>query len=468
MRDRQSSCDAPNPRQVVADSRPVVFWGRVPLLTLLIAAALSAAVALTSLGVFLLAAGRVVSGCFLLVLGLPLAALSIWLWRAMWQRTRACLLSGLAWPSKRAVWLGVIVAHVVILVLPVRIAVAVATTAYDDYMEKRHGGKWCPGCHGYALKSITLLEPGEMRVVVHWPPESVPRNYRCSSCGAFFRQVGRSWTQTTAEEMGPFIVEEAFADPVGRISVSGDRVEVASPRTGAWRGETVNISEYLAGRRIPVQWTEVVEVSRLADIDTRLRGPVSLPSEDDELVLHLAGSAAAVRTYADYTSFRILGYKGESTYARKMESHCVKTCEALLLLRRARASRASYVSEFRLDDRTLAMLPVSLLRVRSTGPAEPARASSKLGANWSDVLRDAVIRKAAGGGIEIRLTGWRLALQVVAFGDIDGDAVEDVVMWRLLRTEDAPYAEYGYVVLKRTEPDGALHAMQIHPYRGAE
>jgi len=195
----------------IGDSRPVVFWGRMLLLSLLVLGFFCAANGM-AVTILLLGRGVVSIGWFLffIILTLGFYAIAGYLGRAMYQRVRAYRRSGASARSKKRGLVFAVSFGCLLVVLCGTIWVQGIAHFYESFMQRRHGGKWCPVCEKYAIErrtpfaeslSISIGGDGRINTEGWW--------YKCRACGSVFRIRGGRLVKT--EEQPPPFTEDALS-----------------------------------------------------------------------------------------------------------------------------------------------------------------------------------------------------------------------------------------------------------------
>lgn len=113
---------------------------------------------------------------------------------------------------------------------------------------------------------------------------------------------------------------------------------------------------------------------------------------------------------------------GEMTMAASFKEEC----DVPLLILAAKQSRVSYVQNFKLDESALDLLPPSLSFTPVGELEEAADAAERKGLSWKKFKPGLKVPKKGANWIAVEEPREsRIALEIKAFGDFNGDGIED-------------------------------------------
>ena len=199
----------------------------------------------------------------------------------------------------------------------------------------------------------------------------------------------------------------------------------------------------IAQAQYPVRWTRAVGPHSRQALRAELLGP---PARNE------------IQTCPDYAR----ALKDDKDYVPDGadESREKADCDVILLVLAAKPSRVSYVRGFKLDESALDLLPASLSEIADEDQAKVKH----IGLSWKKYHPEAkLVRKAFN---EINVEGddeFGVNLQIMAFGDFNGDGVEDVLLFR----ESYDIGGHGRcctpepVILTRLAPGGRFKAFEV-------
>src|ERR1700693_2881669 len=136
----------------------------------------------------------------------------------------------------------------------------------------------------------------------------------------------------------------------------------------------------------PVRWTPAVGPPSRQALQAKLKRPVKRP-RGQEIYEHTE-SQDEIRTCADYARAKKNGWSDSAnTYERSTESFFKDQCDVLLLVLKAKPSRVSYVTDFKLDEAALDMLPPSLSSAMSNEELRAVDKAERRGVSWKQFTR---------------------------------------------------------------------------------
>jgi hypothetical protein len=213
----------------------------------------------------------------------------------------------------------------------------------------------------------------------------------------------------------------------------------------------------------PVRWSPVVELHALSEVD----GLLDRPDTEGFGELEHEGKTRVPRTCRERSALVSQGYAPINALEAQPDDHAMIRCGTLLLLKRARPSGSSFVRDVRFDASALSVLPAALATALSAEEIarveEATRQGKSLGA--FDARARAEPRRSApsvASELKIREGGGQsvIVVQPRAWGDVDGDGIEDVVLSVINFMTQGTYAGARLVVLTRSRSDAVLRSIE--------
>jgi len=177
----------------------------------------------------------------------------------------------------------------------------------------------------------------------------------------------------------------------------------------------------------PVRWTEDIGIASMTEIEQRLTAPLALiGDEDDYLELTKGDKVVRISNGIDYIQRIKEGYYPMTRYDSAMERQASGQFMPLALIQKAKPSRVSYLADFALDRITLKDLPQDIMIFSERKPE---------GYTFHDDCPDAVIEEQTPDLLlwyclddpEDSYSKWGYRLKLLAWGDFNGDGIEDVL-----------------------------------------
>jgi hypothetical protein len=174
-----------------------------------------------------------------------------------------------------------------------------------------------------------------------------------------------------------------------------------------------------------------------------------------------------IRTCADYARAKKNGWsESANTYERSTDSFFKDQCDVLLLVLKAKPSRVSYVTGFKLDKAALDVLPPSLSSAMSNEELQAVDEAERRGLSWKQFARGLKLVKTGADWMSLEEAGeTRISLELKAFGDFNGDGIEDVLLFESTSAINATYRYYEPVILTRAADGRLLKVLKIEDKR---
>ncbi|MDA0232999.1 MAG: hypothetical protein O3C69_05905 [Chloroflexi bacterium] len=249
---------------------------------------------------------------------------------------------------------------------------------------------------------------------------------------------------------------------------------------------------------LPVRWIAAVDLEDLQSVEAALDRRVKMP-DGEPLVLRkgIGDEAADTRSVTTGREWRKAlkdGYGAYWTGDVTLQSWFEFTVGTIMLLTNAQPSVVSYVSDFTFGTNALYDMPCTLntsWEQHIEMALESGRTFADLPADWDQpderyglpgyyrdsspryaaVFPDAVVGEHSSEEVEFLLGtedwGHRILLKLVAWGDFDGDGIEDLLMQNSTYYRGGSGRYYTHVVLTRLTPTGALVERPVPSMFGA-
>ncbi|HKV41608.1 MAG TPA: hypothetical protein VJX67_20560 [Blastocatellia bacterium] len=210
----------------------------------------------------------------------------------------------------------------------------------------------------------------------------------------------------------------------------------------------------------PVRWTRAVGPPSRQALKAQLRQPVKKPRS--QKIYEHTEAQREIRTCIDYASARRDGWSDSAnTYERSTGSFFRDQCDVALLVLAAKPSRTSYLHNFKLNEAGLNLLPPSLSWAVSNDEEEAVAEAERKGLSWKSFNPALKVLEKGANSITVDEDGDRITLEIKAFGDFNGDGIEDVLLFKSCSATEGTMREYEPVVLTRVTAQGPLKAYQV-------
>jgi hypothetical protein len=178
------------------------------------------------------------------------------------------------------------------------------------------------------------------------------------------------------------------------------------------------------------------------------------------------GQRVPVTTGRQYIDLKRRGFYPRTTYDITMESWFKAACEPLLYLRMAKPARISHVARFRLSENPLSVLPPTLGPIISGDTRDRVEQGIAEGKRWAELFPGTMIESAKPTEVRLNHEGHVVILTLVAWGDFNGDGVEDMLVYRASHVVEGTLRHYGHVVLTRLGEGERLSVIDVDLYSG--
>jgi hypothetical protein len=276
---------------------------------------------------------------------------------------------------------------------------------------------------------------------------------------------------------------------IKRILVTvGVFIVVASIAVGC-RAKVDDAWELTEELRYPVRWTDAIKQSSREEIIKALDRPVEMPRGHGLLLRRDFDDTKGrdVTTGREWLEARREGFGALTTFDISMQSWFVSSAGALAHILNARPSRASYVQEISFGTNVVSVLPCTLVAFWRHGllhQIDNGRVFPGLAKDWeqfarkgdylscgagmpllTDLYSDVTVSNRSPNEISIIVggeeDGTKVILSLIAWGDFDGDAIEDLLLECTTYYLGGSGRSYDHVMLTRNVEDGPLREGQL-------
>lgn len=214
----------------------------------------------------------------------------------------------------------------------------------------------------------------------------------------------------------------------------------------------------LGAEGLPIRWTRKVELADLAEIPRRLeeQPQVKRPKQVKGSKLVLNGTP--VSRCSEFLALEAAGHRPRPGAQFAVASAWDLQCGALALLRDARRPAVSYVRHVTLSRAIVDILPPTLGTAPSNEARQRAEAADRQGLAWAAFNPSLEVDVRDADEIAVKEhNGFTTTLTLLAFGDFNGDTIDDVLAFVSHRaTPRGTYRAFEHVVLTRASPDARL------------
>lgn len=210
-----------------------------------------------------------------------------------------------------------------------------------------------------------------------------------------------------------------------------------------------------------VRWTRAVGPPSRQALQAKLKRPVKRPPS--QTIYEHTGRQREIRTCADYARARKNGWSDSAnTYERSTEAFFKDECDVALLVLAAKPSRVSYVRNFKLDEAALDLLPPTLSWILSGEEEQAADDAERQGLSWKKFKPELKTVGKSTDWMAIEEPGEaRISLEIKAFGDFNGDGIEDVLLFKSTNAIEGTFRYYEPVILTRTADGRQLKVLKV-------
>ena len=212
---------------------------------------------------------------------------------------------------------------------------------------------------------------------------------------------------------------------------------------------------------LPPHWSASLGAADRAALQAALTKPPKGLAAGDALDDHdEKGRNHPIRTCAQYARALKAGWSAEDNAQIATESFFIRGCTLVEIMLKATPSRVSYVADLRLDASPLDVLPPSIADL-VMGDEEGQKKAEEQGKSLRQFDPTLKVVKAEPGQVAIENDDSRYELEIVGYGDFNGDGVEDVLLFQASYATQGTMHIYEPVVLTRTKPGAVLRLVEV-------
>jgi hypothetical protein len=214
----------------------------------------------------------------------------------------------------------------------------------------------------------------------------------------------------------------------------------------------------------PLRWTKVLSLASLAALpaafgEAVLRDGDALELRPDEGP-NEGSDRRTVRTCAEYLPSIAAGFVPQTTFGISQGSFFLERCNALAFLRDAWGSDESFVAGLRLDRDPLRTLPATM-NTAMEAPSDEEKAVMAKGQRLGAFDRDLVVMASSATSVTLEHRGTdSTRVDIVAWGDLDHDGIEDVLLVQAHASLQGSFRMYRAFVATRTSPTEPLRVVR--------
>jgi hypothetical protein len=203
---------------------------------------------------------------------------------------------------------------------------------------------------------------------------------------------------------------------------------------------------------LKVRWTSALALNSLEEIDQRLATPWEYPLD----VSRFSGKLekAVIANCLSYFDLTRQGFESTPfTYQLVLGADC----HALRALSQAVSAQRTHLAGLQLDEKVINDLPPDLSLVLSKDDARKVAAAHKEGRSWREFQPITRVTRENSHTMLVEGHGWKVRMEIYAFGDFNGDGVEDILVKTHGWLTEGTYAATRLLVLTRFQDSGRLH-----------
>jgi hypothetical protein len=232
--------------------------------------------------------------------------------------------------------------------------------------------------------------------------------------------------------------------------------ETASPRTPPESSERPTAAE---SEQYPVQWWEGLQLKSLNDA-------ASLYASGDGQdfgELKLDGERARPTNCTQWAELHSKRYEPVNTPEEQADNGAKLRCLTLALLQRAHAARTSHIRSLAWDSSMLRVLPATVATALNQDSVRAREKATGAGKSLSEFATNARAKPSAEERtLEINEGDTLIVLHAEAWGDFNGDGLDDVAISVVNGAVRGTYAAVRLLVLTRLSADGLLKVVEAH------
>ena len=223
---------------------------------------------------------------------------------------------------------------------------------------------------------------------------------------------------------------------------------------------------------LPIRWTDQLApgtyVSQLAQGGAEPGWFVDdlLPPDSSVLMVY-DERKVTVTSLQEYYRLTLEGYRPEIPDNASFQTNgsFVRYVYPQLYLRQATSAKKSFLTEFALSEDLLEDAPPSLgLFACPAEEADRVDGIESTGGTWADAYPEDRVEVHSAHYATVNGRGGRVVIRLLAWGDFDGDGIEDVLLWLWQDSTEGTYVNYAVVALTRRGPDERMEVCAWAPF----
>ena len=177
-----------------------------------------------------------------------------------------------------------------------------------------------------------------------------------------------------------------------------------------------------------VNWPTGMSLERLKDLPVEELHHPEIGIDGVVLMKDDETNSVRVRTWREFDHYSQEGYIPCDMTDLRMSQWFIQGRGFVPFLEQAQPSKVSYVHDLPMDRRLLNILPIELGPLVSNEEDELAQKATAEGKTWLGFYPKTRIRKRTKTMLHVQAAGFDVRLSVMAYGDYNGDGVEDVLL----------------------------------------
>jgi hypothetical protein len=260
-------------------------------------------------------------------------------------------------------------------------------------------------------------------------------------------------------EPAPLPAITGSAEAIAPVVTASAAASSALPSAAASATAALVAPTAVGPAKYPLRWAASLKLNDVAAI-AAARSEKKKTNGEALSLTRGEGAAAqkvSVEDCAQYQKAVEEGFEPQTTFDISQESFFKARCTPLRFLTEARPSAESWVKDLRLDKDPLALLPASM-NLDMEGPSDDQKAAIGAGARLNTYSPKLVVKRKAADAVVFLAPESKVesTVDVVAFGDLDHDGIEDVLLFQTLHSLEGSLRSYHHLVATRKGADQPL------------
>jgi hypothetical protein len=316
-----------------------------------------------------------------------------------------------------------------------------ASHGLDETFDLQGDGNLAPACHPCNSEKLDhILPPGRLAILLARIQERIP-------------EVGRLRAKYE-QSAGADDVILGLICAMQSGTIQGLEVNEILRR---FESSDIDVTLY---RSIEFVDGAVVSQINKAKVEELLDRPIKLGTDLPAGLefIHKDGSTVGVRTTREYRTAIQKGYYAPTTFAIKMEAFFKLPLAVLTVVEHARPAEHSFIREPRVGIVDLDVMPVSMLPTM-TGEHEEHDCRTLAEVKAKGKL---LVQSTTSHSLDFEYGGMSRILVEVLRMDLNGDGIEDILLYGYDRAIGGTFGAGFTIALTRTSPTGLLEEVDWH------